>query len=78
MAYEALHFSVCGILERTIECYSDSGQGLIKYVNVYHSLSRCYRPTICWAQQIKDGTHPSFPAALSFSESKKELVYCWV
>ena len=36
------------------------------------------RSTASWEQQIKGGAHPSPFPALSFPESKKVPIYCWV
>ena len=35
-------------------------------------------PTVTWAQLMKGGAHPSPFAALSFPNSKKVPIFCWV
>ena len=35
-------------------------------------------PTVSWAQQMKDGARSSCFTSLSFLDSKKVSIYCWV
>ena len=52
-------------------------------VKVSHSLMavgavRGSSPTVSWAKKMKGGSRLSPFAALSFPDSKKVLIYCWV
>ena len=52
----------------------------IKKVKVSHSLIavRAFGSSVSWAQLMKDGAHPSPLAALSFPNSEKIPIHCWV
>ena len=50
-----------------------------KKVKVSHSLIAVRAVgAVSWAQQIKDGAHPSSFPSLNFPDSKKVSIYCWV
>ena len=49
-----------------------------KKEKVSHNSSGGWRPTVSWAQLMKDGAHPSPFTALAFPNSKKVPNPCWV